>query len=190
MTDHRMDIIWAPWRMAYITGDHEKEKAEEAARNALLPPLLDGGKDDCFLCQAAVCPQQQFPARYIVHRSESVMTLLNRYPYNNGHLLIAPRRHIANLSDLTILEWEEISRQLTRRVEQIRRLMNAEGFNVGLNLGRVAGAGVPGHLHWHIVPRWNGDTNFVTTIGAMKAIPQSLEAVCELLRQDDQSEMK
>lgn len=182
-----MDIIWAPWRMAYIAGDHQQEKDDEAARNALLPPVLDNGNRDCFLCQAAVCPEEQFRDRYIIHRGETVITLLNRFPYNNGHLLVAPKRHIADLKELLPAEWEEICHELTSRVEQIRRLMKADGFNVGLNLGHVAGAGLPGHIHWHIVPRWSGDTNFVTTIGSLKAIPQSLEAVCDLLSQDDES---
>ena len=107
--------------------------------------------------------------------------LLNRYPYNNGHLLVAPQRHVARLDEMTDEEQLEISQTMTRMVGVLEKVMQPQGFNVGLNLGRAAGAGVPGHLHWHIVPRWIGDTNFMPTVGGIHCIPQSLEALWELL---------
>ena len=109
------------------------------------------------------------------------LTILNRYPYNNGHLLIAPRRHVARLDELADDVQLECSQTITRMVSLLERVMHPEGFNVGLNLGRVAGAGVPGHLHWHIVPRWSGDTNFMPVIAGIRVIPQSLEALWEAL---------
>lgn len=113
--------------------------------------------------------------------SELIITVMNRFPYNNGHLLVTPRRHVARLDLLTAEESAELQAEITRLTVLLEKCVNADGFNVGLNLGRCAGAGLPGHLHWHIVPRWNGDTNFITTIGSTKAIPQSMEALYDLL---------
>jgi ATP adenylyltransferase len=109
--------------------------------------------------------------------------LLNRYPYNNGHLLIAPREHQATLSELTPETHLETMQTIGRMVELLKRLIKADGFNVGLNLGRVAGAGVPGHLHWHLVPRWHGDTNFMPVVADLNVIPQSLESLLTLLHE-------
>jgi ATP adenylyltransferase len=107
--------------------------------------------------------------------------MLNRYPYNNGHLLIAPRRHVARLADLEAAEQIDLTQTISQMVDMLEKVLKPEGFNVGLNLGRAAGAGVPGHLHWHIVPRWSGDTNFMTDIAGIRVIPQSLEALWEAL---------
>ncbi len=107
--------------------------------------------------------------------------VLNRFPYNNGHLLVAPREHKGALADLDSSETLEMQQTLTRLVAVLDELMHPDGYNIGLNLGRVAGAGLPGHLHWHIVPRWNGDTNFMPVLGDVKVIAQSLDALWELL---------
>ncbi|MDO5581570.1 MAG: HIT domain-containing protein [Planctomycetia bacterium] len=176
-----LDIIWAPWRLAYVTSD-EKEKLEQKKRLAQGLVFMENADPDCFICQGSVCSEDQFSERYILHRTDHIIALLNRYPYNNGHLLIAPKRHIARLDLLTGEEWSEITSELTFWTGKLTELMNPDGFNIGLNLGRSAGAGLPGHLHWHIVPRWNGDTNFITTIGSAKAIPQSLEALWGVLK--------
>ena len=133
----------------------------------------------CFLCRDVA--EQHDRENLVVHRGEQTLTVLNRYPYNNGHLLIAPRRHVARLDQLTDDEHLEAMRQSTLLVSVLEKAMNAEGFNIGLNLGRAAGAGLPGHLHWHIVPRWNGDTNFMPALAGVKVIPQSLDALWELL---------
>ena len=170
------EILWAPWRMAYI-------KNADDAKPAAPPKVWPDGDASCFICQAVVDESSE-RERLTIGRTERTLTLLNRYPYNNGHLLVAPKRHVARLDLLTADEWSEISAELTFWVGEIERKMNAEGFNVGLNLGRVAGAGLPGHLHWHIVPRWNGDSNFMPPIGGTKSIPQSLEAAWELLTRD------
>lgn len=177
--ENKMDLIWAPWRMAYVTSS-EKEKKEIREKEPLV--FLPNADEKCFICQGAVCPMEEFGERYILQRTDRIIVLLNRYPYNNGHLLVAPRRHVARLDLLTPEEWKELSEGLTFWTSKIEKSMNCDGFNVGLNLGRVAGAGLPGHLHWHIVPRWNGDTNFITTIGSTKAIPQSLTALWEILK--------
>ncbi|MCA9231132.1 MAG: HIT domain-containing protein [Planctomycetales bacterium] len=118
---------------------------------------------------------------WVVAVGQYTLAMLNRYPYSNGHLLVTPKRHAANLFDLTAEEHLEGMQQLANLTKVLSKVISAEGFNVGLNLGRVAGAGVPGHLHWHLVPRWQGDHNFMPTLAAAQVIPQSLDALWEAL---------
>ncbi len=167
------DRLWAPWRLAYIKG----LSPEPAPRPPLT--LLHGADPECFFCRGVVDDQDR--ANLVVHRGPRTVTMLNRYPYNNGHLLVAPREHLGRLDQLDDATQLECVATLSRLVSLLEKLINAEGFNVGLNLGRVAGAGVPGHLHWHIVPRWNGDTNFMPVVADSKVISQSLDALWELL---------
>lgn len=168
------DQLWAPWRLGYIKHDRDAVALERAPL-ALLPEA----DPECFLCRAVVDSADR--ENLVIHRSARTFTILNRYPYNNGHLLIAPRLHRAELGALDATDHLELMDVVTRMIEILRRTMNPEGFNVGLNLGRVAGAGVPGHLHWHIVPRWNGDTNFMPVLAGAKVIPQSLDSLWSLL---------
>jgi ATP adenylyltransferase len=168
------DRLWAPWRLGYIQG-----KDSPAAAERVIEWLPDADRE-CFLCRGAA--ERDDRANLVVARGAQTLVVLNRYPYNNGHLLIAPLAHLPTLSELTPDLQLELMETLTRYTELLKRLMNAEGFNIGLNLGRVAGAGVPGHLHWHIVPRWSGDTNFMPVIADLRVIPQSLDALWELLR--------
>lgn len=170
--------LWAPWRLAYITGtDRPAEKPDGAL--AFLP----GADRACFLCRAVADDASADRANLLVARGERTMTILNRYPYNNGHLLVAPLRHVGLLGDLDDAEHLALQRELARFVALLESSMNAEGFNIGLNLGRAAGAGLPGHLHWHIVPRWSGDTNFMSSVDAVRVIPQALEALWDYLRE-------
>jgi ATP adenylyltransferase len=157
--------LWAPWRLSYIVTTKDQPKPE-----------------GCFLCRYAA--EDRDRENLVVARGRRTLTVLNRFPYNNGHLLIAPIAHKANLSDLDDEELLECQHALKRLIEAIGRLMGAEGFNVGLNLGKTAGAGLPGHLHWHLVPRWNGDTNFMPVLANVNVIPQSLAALHELLTSD------
>jgi len=166
--------IWAPWRLEYITpGD--KDTSDDLASIAFLP----GADPDCFLCRGAADPTN--PSRHVIHCDEAVVTVLNRYPYNNGHLLVAPRRHCARLDALTTEEQTGLAQTITRMIGVLEKVLRPEGFNVGLNLGRAAGAGLPGHLHWHIVPRWSGDTNFMPALASVKVIPQALDALRDAL---------
>lgn len=162
-----------PWRLEYIVG--EKGNVEPCDPADLLP----GADPTCFLCQAM--PEGDDRKRLIIDRGEHAITLLNRFPYNNGHLLVAPRRHVARLDALGPEAELELSQTLARMVAVLEKAMQPQGFNIGLNLGRAAGAGVPGHLHWHIVPRWIGDTNFMPAVAGVHTIPQALEALWELL---------
>lgn len=167
--------LWAPWRIAYI-----QEAAEKAPLDSRPLAFLPDADPHCFLCQgvADVANERQ---RGVVLRGARTITLLNRYPYNNGHLLLTPRRHVARLDALQPEEQLELSQTLTLMVGVLEKVIRAQGFNVGLNLGKAAGAGLPGHLHWHIVPRWVGDTNFMPMLANVNVIPQSLDALWELL---------
>jgi ATP adenylyltransferase len=157
-----MDQLWAPWRLAYI------------ARGA---PEIGG--DECFICSGLAAADDR--KNLIVQRTRLGAVLLNKFPYNNGHLLIAPRAHKGRLDELTPDETLDLQQTLARMVGVLERVMKPEGFNVGLNLGKVAGAGLPGHLHWHVVPRWNGDTNFMPVLADVRVIAQSLDAAYDLL---------
>lgn len=171
--------LWAPWRLEYVTGSEEKVETPPA------PLEWHAGADaSCFLCRAAANydPSADVDRQLMVaFRGENVAVVLNRFPYNNGHLLIAPLRHVGEPSQLTDDEHLECMKMLSQLTLVYREHMNAEGFNIGLNLGRVAGAGLPGHLHWHLVPRWGGDNNFMPVLAGTRVIPQSLDALWEFL---------
>lgn len=156
--------VWAPWRMEYIA---------ELERNA-----GDGG---CFLCRYREQPQQD-AQNHVLWRSALTLTVLNRFPYTNGHLLIAPTAHCGEPEDLP----EDVLVELALRVRDAKRVLqkavHAQGFNIGMNLGRCAGAGLPEHIHWHVVPRWRGDTNFVPVMTDVRVIPQALQVVDERFR--------
>lgn len=174
----RHEQLWAPWRLAYITGEAETAGIKPGeSRLTFLP----GADPDCFICRGIA--ESDDRKNLIVERTEQSIVVLNRFPYNNGHLLIAPLRHQGRLDELTDHEHLDAQRLITRYIGLLERLIGGEGFNIGLNLGRVAGAGVPGHLHWHVVPRWNGDTNFMLALAAVRVIPQSLDALWEILHQ-------
>jgi len=175
----RHEQIWAPWRLGYVSGS-----AEDPAAAPPHVQFRDGADEGCFLCQAAAVPADpdEFARRrHVVLRTRRTVTLLNRYPYNNGHLLIAPLDHLAGLGDLSPDQSADLQQVIAHLVVVLERLLRAEGFNIGLNLGRVAGAGLPGHLHWHVVPRWSGDKNFMPSIAGVNSIPQSLDALWEAL---------
>jgi ATP adenylyltransferase len=157
-----MEHLWAPWRLSYVT----TAKA----------PTAD---DPCFLCRGLEADDDR--AHLIVLRTPLSVVVLNRFPYNNGHLLVAPRAHKGRLDELTSEELFETMETLRRMVGVLDGLMHPDGCNVGLNLGAAAGAGLPGHLHWHVVPRWNGDTNFMPILADVKVIVQSLDALYDLL---------
>ena len=166
--------LWAPWRLTYVSGDQVKPET------TLAPAVvLPGGDPDCFICRAAVGDGDR--QRLVVQHGRHSLTVVNRYPYNNGHLLIAPKRHRARLDQLETAEQLELLETITQMIGLLERTIRPEGFNVGLNLGQIAGAGLPGHIHWHIVPRWHGDTNFMPIVAGVRVIPQSLEALWELL---------
>ena len=157
-----VDQLWAPWRLAYVA----KEPAPQAG-------------DDCFICRALAAADDR--RNLVVSRAGLSAVLLNKYPYNNGHLLVAPLAHKGRLDELSTDELLDGVEAVRRFVAILGRSMSPHGFNVGLNLGKAAGAGLPGHLHWHVVPRWDGDTNFMPVVGDARVIVQSLDALYDLL---------
>ncbi len=140
---------------------------------AYIESARDESGAECFLCSKP--HQGDDAAALILARSGAAFVLLNAFPYNPGHLMVAPSRHVGELEALTDEELLDASHLLQRSTAALTTGMEPQGFNVGLNLGRVAGAGIPGHLHWHVVPRWNGDTNFMPVLGETRVLPESLE---------------
>ncbi len=149
--------LWAPWRMEYIRGSAES--------------LAD---QECFLCEYGRHPEND-AANLVLWRSGSCLALLNRYPYSNGHLMVAPFVHAAGLSDVDDAVLCDMMRNTRDAQRILRESIAAQGFNIGMNFGKCAGAGLPGHLHVHVVPRWEGDTNFMRAIGEAGVIPQGLD---------------
>lgn len=148
-----METLWAPWRMVYV---------EKAWRSS------------CIFCEAS--STQQDEKNFILHRGKSVFILMNLYPYNPGHVMIAPYQHLDDLKKLPAEEQLELIQEAARSTSLLRQTMNPDGFNLGMNQGKSAGAGVEDHLHLHIVPRWNGDTNFMPIMAETKVIPEDLTA--------------
>ena len=146
-----MKPLWAPWRMAYI----EEEKPA-----------------GCIFCDKP--REKDSRAALVLGQTAHSVVMLNKFPYNNGHVLIAPKRHENRLPALPAAEYRDVCESLKLALEILERSLRPGGFNVGMNLGRTAGAGVEDHLHWHIVPRWEGDTNFMPVIGETRVIPQHL----------------
>jgi ATP adenylyltransferase len=150
--------LWAPWRVDYIHS---------------------GKEDGCFLCR--IFSERNDRENLLLVRGKTCAVLMNRYPYNSGHLMVAPYRHIAGLADLTPEETLEMAALTSRAIAVLSEVMAPQGFNIGCNLGEAAGAGLKDHLHQHIVPRWAGDTNFMPVLGGPRVIPEALEATYELL---------
>ncbi len=132
-----------------------------------------GNSSDCFFCRYFDSPQDDAD-NLVLWRTQAALACLNRFPYTNGHLLIAPAEHKSDLADLTHTEMLELMQMLTQAQQALKQALNPQGFNVGMNLGRCAGAGLPDHLHFHIVPRWQGDTNFMSVTSDARVIPQDL----------------
>lgn len=147
-----MDRLWAPWRIGFI--------------------LKGENKGDCFLCQYP--KENNDEVHFILYRGEKNFIILNAYPYNSGHLMVAPYRHIGKLDDMTDEEAREHFALVRLSVKLLNKAMQPTGFNTGMNLGRVAGAGIADHIHTHIVPRWQGDANFMPVISETKVVPESL----------------
>ena len=147
------ETLWAPWRMAYI----ESPKGD--------------GEGDIFVDLPA---QEDDRKNLILHRGRTAFVMMNAYPYTNGHLLVAPFRQVTDVTQLTDEETLEIGRLVADGVRWVRNAYRPDGFNLGVNMGSAAGAGIPQHLHYHVVPRWNGDTNFMTSVGDIRVMPQDL----------------
>lgn len=148
---HDNKILWAPWRMEYIRGEKEK---------------------GCIFCDKP--KQSNDRENFLVHRGRLAFVIMNKYPYNNGHLMVVPYRHEAHMDRLTPEECGEMMQLLQQCARALKMICAPHGFNVGMNIGAVAGAGIDGHLHFHIVPRWDADTNFMPILGHTKVVAEGL----------------
>jgi ATP adenylyltransferase len=136
--------------------------------------------EGCFLCTDA--ETDELEANYVLMRDELCLVVMNRFPYNSGALLVAPLRHVGGLEELTVEERTRVMDLTVRAIEALKDTMSPEGFNIGANLGAAGGAGVPGHMHMHVIPRWSGDTNFMPVVGDTKVLPETLEQSYDRLR--------
>ena len=158
MNDNRP--LWAPWRIEFIRSSKENR---------------------CFLCDKkdnVTTPDEDM----MIYRGRENFVILNRFPYNSGHLMVAPYRHIGDIAELTAAERVEMMDLLIEAKQVLQRLLNPQGYNIGFNLGAAGGAGIADHIHQHLVPRWNGDTNFMPVIGGDRVIPEALEQTAVLIR--------
>jgi ATP adenylyltransferase len=148
-----VEHLWSPWRMEYILGKKQEE---------------------CVFCSAFAADPMQDDDHLIVHRGVHCCVIMNLFPYNNGHLMIVPYAHQPSFDSLPTEALTEVMTLVNKSTSALRAAMNAEGFNIGVNLGKIAGAGISDHVHVHVVPRWTGDTNFLSTVGQVRCIPESL----------------
>ena len=154
-----MDVLWAPWRMVHIGGPKEP---------------------GCIFCEKPRAPDPR--AALLLAAAEHGSVMLNKFPYANGHVMVSPRRHTADFATLSAAEYSGLCDLLRSAVEVIRAEFRPEGLNIGMNVGSAGGAGIADHLHWHVVPRWVGDTNFMPLIGEVRVMPEHLEAVYDRLQ--------
>ncbi|MBI5587164.1 MAG: HIT domain-containing protein [Deltaproteobacteria bacterium] len=153
-----MNQLWAPWRIEYIQGEK------------------DGS---CIFCTAS---EKEIKDSLLLFKGSFSVVMLNKYPYNNGHIMIAPVRHVARTEDVTTEEGSDIFRMISRSTTVLTALFKPDGFNIGMNVGKAAGAGIDDHLHMHVVPRWNGDVNFMPALADVKVMPEHLSATFEKLK--------
>ncbi len=153
-----MELLWAPWRVDYILG---KKSA------------------GCMFCKKI--KKKRDKDNLILHRAERTLVMMNRYPYNNGHLLVCPYKHSRDLEGLDGEEIKDLLLSVSRATTLLKKALKPDGFNIGMNLGRISGAGIEDHLHFHIVPRWSGDTNFMPVLAEARVIPEHLEKTYQKL---------
>ncbi len=152
--------LWAPWRIEYILSEKPK---------------------GCIFCEFPAAPESDDRKNLVVHRTARSFCVLNRFPYNSGHLMVIPRSHVQDLSALSPEEWDDVQKALRLAVSVVKAVYRPEGMNVGMNLGRAAGAGIEEHLHWHIVPRWVGDNSFMPVLADQRVVVEALDAAWEKL---------
>jgi ATP adenylyltransferase len=157
-----MDFLWTPWRYRYITGQ--------------------GKPGVCVFCSAAESADDH--ANFVVHRGEHAYVILNRFPYTSGHLMVVPYTHAATLLELPDHTLTEMMKLARDSEEHLRALYHPQGLNIGMNLGESAGAGIAGHLHLHALPRWTGDTSFITVVGETRVLPEDLEVTWQRMREE------
>lgn len=170
-----LDQLWAGWRSGYVSSVTDGDALAPAEE------LEDGDHPECVFC-AIVSSGEPDEVRHVVSTGHLTTVLMNAYPYTTGHLLVMPLRHVAEFEDLSPGETSELWSTVTEAVTALRSAYSPDGMNVGVNLGRTAGAGILGHLHVHVLPRWLGDTNFMTSVASVRVIPESLGDSCTKIR--------
>ena len=160
--EEKMKQIWTPWRMPYVTGQEK----------------IDG----CVFCEMIAQDRRHDAKNYIVYRGKQVFSVLNLYPYNNGHILVLPYEHVSSLEYVSGEIQADMMHLASYLMSLMRELMSPAGFNIGMNIGKAAGAGIDDHIHLHIVPRWHGDTNFMPVVAGTRVIPEWLDDTYEKLR--------
>lgn len=163
------DRMWAPWRFTYLSAASEGSETQ-----------------GCIFVELPA--QNKDRENLILFRGKKAFVMFNAFPYSNGHLMIAPYHHTGNMEELDDDTLLEVNQLVVACVRWLRKAYNPQGYNIGVNVGKAAGAGIPDHVHWHIVPRWNGDTNFMTTIAETRVLPQSLADAYDQLRAIVESE--
>ena len=178
----KRENLWAPWRISYIKNLDVEEKSNQSTSS------LETKPNKCFLCEASRVDitRQHAKDQLVLHIGHTCLLMLNRFPYTNGHVMVAPKDHISDLSSMSNEQRTELMELTNLATKALQIAMNPQGINVGMNLGRCAGAGIPGHAHMHIVPRWNGDVSFMQVIADIRIIPQSLEESYDLLSESVQ----
>ncbi len=184
-----METLWSPWRMAYISGTPAldsggetvgragaRQEPADTASTAAVEPV------GCIFCTKPAAGPAHDRANLLLWRGEHAFVILNLYPYNSAHLMVVPYRHLHDVTRLTAAEGAEIMALFQRMVGVLTEEYGPQGFNAGMNLGEVAGAGIADHLHLHVVPRWAGDTNFMPVVGRTKVLPEALEQTYDRLR--------
>jgi ATP adenylyltransferase len=156
-----MKRLWAPWRMEYIAGEQ---------------------RPGCLFCRVIEHPDDK-DAELVVWRPEGALVIMNKFPYNPGHTIVAPHAHLPGLENLNDEQTTDLMRALRRTIDVLRTILKPEGFNIGANIGRAAGAGIPDHIHLHVVPRWNGDTNFMPVIDDVKVVNEALAETAAKLKE-------
>lgn len=159
-SDSKSEILWAPWRMEYILGEKE---------------------NGCIFCTRI--DQEKDRENLILFRGKSNFVIMNKYPYNNGHLMVVPNRHTSEFDSLSDSEKLEMMNLVSKSMKVLKKAISPDGFNVGLNIGKIAGAGIDDHLHFHIVPRWAADTNFMPVVGQTKVISEELGETWDRLKE-------
>lgn len=157
-----MEHLWTPWRMTYLQGTDPKPEG-------------------CLFCNVAATPEAD-ATTFVLHRGQHAFVILNLYPYNNGHLMIVPFAHVESIEGLSPDELAELMALSQACLGVLRQAYNPQGFNMGINIGGAAGAGVPGHVHLHIVPRWSGDSNFMSTLASTRVIPETIDQTYQRLK--------
>ncbi|MFC2131166.1 HIT domain-containing protein [Bacteroidota bacterium] len=155
-----MEVLWASWRSKYIQGFKDEK--------------TDPNNNPCFICEAGDSKERD-KELFVVARRERCFVMLNKFPYNGGHVLVAPYRHVGEIDELSDDELTEMMQTVRETTKVLTSISNPHGYNIGINIGRVSGAGLPGHIHIHIVPRWHGDTSFMSVTADTKVVSQSLE---------------